>query len=60
MSSLQKQLERVYADPESDVERQRYADMLTSGGNPRGEFISLQLLANPTVDELNRADDLLN
>ncbi len=39
--------------------RQRYADALTGQGKPLGEFISLQLLADPTEEELARASELL-
>lgn len=36
-------LDEVYADPDADVPRFVYADWLTSRGDPRGEFIGLQL-----------------
>jgi uncharacterized protein (TIGR02996 family) len=41
-------LDAVLADPESDLPRQVYADMLTQLGDPRGELIMLELaLAGP-------------
>lgn len=36
-------LERIHADPDDDGLRVVYADALTERGDPRGEFISLQL-----------------
>ncbi|KIG14735.1 hypothetical protein DB30_06321 [Enhygromyxa salina] len=36
-------LEAVHADPDADEPRLVYADWLTSHGDPRGEFITLQL-----------------
>ena len=36
-------LAAIYADPSSDDARTIYADWLTSQGDPRGEFIQLQL-----------------
>ncbi|GLW34266.1 TIGR02996 domain-containing protein [Actinoplanes regularis] len=38
-------LEAVYAAPADDVPRQEYAQWLTDRGDPRGEFIALQLAA---------------
>jgi uncharacterized protein (TIGR02996 family) len=36
-------LEAVHADPEADAPRLVYADWLTGHGDPRGEFIALQI-----------------
>ena len=36
-------LAEVLADPEADAPRMVYADWLTQAGDPRGEFIALQL-----------------
>ncbi len=38
-------LRRVYAEPADDGPRQVYADMLQTRGDPRGDFIALQLAA---------------
>lgn len=37
-------LAAVYAEPSADAPREVYADLLMSAGDPRGEFIQLQLL----------------
>lgn len=44
-------LAAVWADPQDDSPRQVYADFLSERGNPRGEFITLQLAdATGTLD----------
>lgn len=40
-------------------QRQLYADMLCERGDPRGEFIHLQLLSEPTAEQEERANQLL-
>lgn len=40
-------------------QRQLYADMLCERGDPRGEFIHLQLLSEPTAEQEARANQLL-
>lgn len=39
-------LDAIYASPEDDALRAVYADMLQARGDPRGEFIALQLCAH--------------
>src|SRR5262249_40052173 len=36
-------LDEIYRRPDDDEPRQRYADLLRESGDPRGEFIALQL-----------------
>jgi uncharacterized protein (TIGR02996 family) len=53
-SKLAELLAAVYADPADDAARAVYADALQQKGDPRGEFIALQLAGDP--DSLARAD----
>jgi uncharacterized protein (TIGR02996 family) len=50
-------LNNVYADPDDDTPRRVYADYLLGRGDPRGEFIALQLSRRrddaPTARELD-------
>ncbi len=52
-------LAEIYADPFDDGPRTVLADHLTEAGDPRGEFITLQLLAKPTPAQTRRAAALL-
>lgn len=49
----------IYAAPNEDMPRAVYADWLTEHGDPRGEFIALQLAPNPTVKSKKREAALL-
>jgi uncharacterized protein (TIGR02996 family) len=51
-------LAAVYADPDDDAARAVYADFLSQRGDPRGEFIALQLLSSPTAEQRRRANAL--
>jgi uncharacterized protein (TIGR02996 family) len=44
-------LEAVHAQPDADAPRMIYADWLTAQGDPRGEFIALQLERSGSVRE---------
>jgi uncharacterized protein (TIGR02996 family) len=44
----------VYANPDDDAPRAVLADALTQAGDPRGEFISLQLAQPRSPDDLQR------
>lgn len=54
-------LEAVHAEPEADEARLVYADWLTAQGDPRGEFITLQLerSARPATAPSPRERELL-
>lgn len=52
-------LAEVYADPESDAPRTILADVLQQEGDPRGEFIALQLQARRTRRSERRMAKLL-
>jgi uncharacterized protein (TIGR02996 family) len=52
-------LEAIYADPDADAPRIVYADWLASLGQPRGEFISLQLARQPSDPASERERGLL-
>jgi uncharacterized protein (TIGR02996 family) len=52
-------LARVYADPADDAVRAVLADLLTERGDPRGEFISLQLARFGTKQEPSAAEKKL-
>lgn len=49
----------VYADPEADAPRRVLADYLQAQGDPRGEFIALQLLEAPSPEQRAREQELL-
>jgi uncharacterized protein (TIGR02996 family) len=51
-------LATVYANPGSDDARAVYADLLSERGDPRGEFIGLQLLETPSASQRARATQL--
>lgn len=51
-------LARISATPKSDTPRAVYADFLQERGDPRGEFIALQLAKTKTVATKARADAL--
>jgi uncharacterized protein (TIGR02996 family) len=52
-------LAAIYADPASDDARTIYADLLSGEGDPRGEFIQLQLQrAHGTVTEAGKRREL--
>jgi uncharacterized protein (TIGR02996 family) len=53
-------LAEVYRHPENDTAKQIYADALLERHQPRGEFISLQLLDRPSVEAEKRVRVLLN
>lgn len=56
-------LAEIYANPADDAPRQVYADLLVQRGDPRGEFIHLQLARNrrkPTGGERAAELKLLN
>ena len=57
-SRIEGQLTRVLNNPHDDSERALYAEMLREEDDPRGEFIALQLLRDPTRDQSNRIKDL--
>ncbi len=52
-------LQQIYEDPASDEFRIAYADWLIDNGNPRGEFIQLQMLPKRTRAQRKRATSLL-
>jgi uncharacterized protein (TIGR02996 family) len=52
-------LAAVYEHPEDDTARLVYADLLAEQGDPRGEFIALQLQPNATLAQRRRANELL-
>jgi uncharacterized protein (TIGR02996 family) len=52
-------LEAIYADPDADAPRLVYADWLASLGNPRGEFIGLQLARQHGAPASDREQALL-
>jgi uncharacterized protein (TIGR02996 family) len=52
-------LAAIYADPEDDGPRAVYADHLTESGDPRGEFITLQLQKTLTAAQKKRMSALL-
>jgi uncharacterized protein (TIGR02996 family) len=47
-------LAAIYAAPDDDEPRRIYADWLLQEGDPRGEFIQLQLQVAKTTDQLKR------
>ncbi|HEY0252502.1 MAG TPA: TIGR02996 domain-containing protein [Kofleriaceae bacterium] len=47
-------LAAIYTDPSNDEARAVYADVLLAAGDPRGEFIQLQLLAKKSARQLSR------
>ena len=49
----------IIAAPDDDLPRAVYADWLTERGDLRGELIVLQLLAEPTLQQRQRIDELL-
>lgn len=49
----------IYENPDDDTTRAVYADLLTSRGDPRGELITLQLLAKPAKPQRDRIKQLL-
>lgn len=53
-------LAAIIDNPDDDAPRAVYADWLTEKGDPRGEFITLQLAARPTAKQRARADELLD
>lgn len=53
-------LEAIYARPEDDGARAVYADALTARGDPRGEFITLQLAPKLTPAQRERMRSLLD
>ncbi len=55
-------LEAVYEDPTSDSARAVYADALSDAGDPRGEFITVQLglAKNPTDAGLRKREKQLH
>jgi uncharacterized protein (TIGR02996 family) len=62
MGRAEKLFEKVYEDPDDDAPRAALADYLTERGDPRGEFISLQLAeasGTATKPMLKRAAALL-
>ena len=52
-------LAAIYADPAADEPRIVYADWLQERGDPRGEFIALQLRPSRGTVELGRETELL-
>jgi uncharacterized protein (TIGR02996 family) len=50
---------QVYAHPEDDAPRAVLADQLQALGDPRGEFIALQLQPSPSPENLKRQAALL-
>jgi uncharacterized protein (TIGR02996 family) len=52
-------LEAIYSNATDDSARLIYADALTERGDEQGEFISLQLVRNPTEKQIKRANSLL-
>lgn len=54
-------IEAICTEPDDDEPRLVLADLLTSQGDPRGEFISCQIMAETTVNReaAVRADELL-
>lgn len=52
-------LEAIYAHPEDDAARAVYADALSARGDPRGEFITLQLAPKLTTAQRERMKALL-
>jgi uncharacterized protein (TIGR02996 family) len=52
-------LAAVYANPDDDAPRSVYADWLQERGDPRGEFIALQLEKSPTKEAQARIRELL-
>ncbi len=52
-------LAAILAEPDDDAPRAVYADWLTERGDPRGEFITLQLATKQTAALKARADALL-
>lgn len=52
-------LAAVYANPDDDVPRQIYADFLLERGDPRGEFIALQLQRARDAAPSEREKELL-
>lgn len=56
---LQPLLDLVLRDPDDDAARLVYADALTAAGDPRGEFITLQLLPDPTPEQTARMQSIL-
>ncbi len=57
--SLEDAVSAVWASPDDLGCRLVYADLLTSAGDPRGEFITLQCLDSPTTEQRRRATSLL-
>ncbi|MBL8916623.1 MAG: TIGR02996 domain-containing protein [Archangium sp.] len=53
-------LEAIYARPEDDGARAVYADALSARGDPRGEFITLQLAPKLTTAQRARMRSLLD
>jgi uncharacterized protein (TIGR02996 family) len=56
-------LDAIYAAPDDDAPRQVYADALTERGDPRGEFITLQLArarGPVSAEQLRRERELSN
>lgn len=52
-------LEAVYEAPWDDTPRQILGDLLQQRGEPRGEFIALDLLPSPTAGQRRRRNELL-
>ena len=59
MSRAAELLAQIYGNPESDELRLVYADLLMEMGDPRGEFINLQMLPKRTRAQGKRATALL-
>jgi uncharacterized protein (TIGR02996 family) len=59
VSSQQDLLDEVYAHPDDDGPRLVLADLLQEQGDPRGEFIALQFLKEPTKEQQKRQDALV-
>lgn len=57
--SLDDALSAVWASPDELACRLVYADLLTSAGDPRGEFITLQCLDSPTAAQRKHTSSLL-
>lgn len=52
-------LAAVYEAPWDDTPRQILGDLLQQRGDPRGEFIALDLLPSPTAEQRRRRNELL-
>jgi uncharacterized protein (TIGR02996 family) len=58
-ASKERAFAAVWAEPQSDSARMVCADMLQELGDPRGEFIALQMMQNPTKESVKKMKSLL-